>query len=493
MNRKLVLLAGIAVAGITGCDGFKEAMTAHVDVVARAGSQELSVERMAELLGSSTVPLTKEVARTVADYWVSYQLLGLAAAENDTLNQPAVADSAMWMAIMNLRSQKLLQQVSADWMPTDANFATEERYNQGDLLAARHILFMFPRPATDAQRDSVRRVAEAIRPQVTAANFAQMAQQHSGDGSAAQGGYLGVFPRAQMVPEFERAVLALQPGEVSPLVQTQFGYHIIMRSPFAEVRDEYGQLAMQQAAGRAESTYFANLESAANIDVKASAAKKVKAVATDVDGHLKDRTVLATSSAGNFTAAKLARYISAAPPQMQMRERILELPDTSVSDAIRFFLRNDLLSRQADSANIAIDTVELTEMRRAYVSAVTSAWNGLGVAPAQLADSATTEAERERLAAGRVDDYMTGLLAQQVQFVELPPPVLFAVRNKYDYRVNDAGLERAIQLAEQIRARADSLRAAQQPPSAVPMPGAAPAAPAAPQQRPPEGAAPGGN
>src|SRR5690606_34368921 len=173
MTRKFALIAG-AVLSFSACDGFREAMTAHVDVVARAGSQELSVDRFATMLGSSSVPLNKDVARTVADFWINYQLLGLAAARGDSLNSPAVVDSAMWMTMMNVRSQKFLQQVSADWIPQDTSFATEEKYAQGDLLAARHILFRVPQGADQAQIDSVRTIAESVRAQVTPANFAEM-------------------------------------------------------------------------------------------------------------------------------------------------------------------------------------------------------------------------------------------------------------------------------------------------------------------------------
>jgi peptidyl-prolyl cis-trans isomerase C len=91
-------------------------------------------------------------------------------------------------------------------------------YTDQMKLRAKHILV---KHAFEAE-DLLRKLAQG-------SDFEQLARDFSLCPSAARGGDLGEFPRGRMVPAFEKALMTLKENEVSGVVRTQFGYHLIQR------------------------------------------------------------------------------------------------------------------------------------------------------------------------------------------------------------------------------------------------------------------------
>jgi parvulin-like peptidyl-prolyl isomerase len=474
MKRSSIFLLALGTSTIAACSGLRDALTAHVDVVAKAGSQELSVTRLSDLLGNAKlqVPINKDVATLVArDLWVPYQLLGVAAARGDSLGDVKAIDAAAGAMMENAKLQRFMESVAAK-LPVDSGTAEGYASAKGGLYAARHILFMIPQGATPAVKDSIRKKAESVRAQVTAANFAEMAKKHSQDNSAAQGGDLGVFPRTMMVKPFGDALAALKPGEISPLVESQFGYHIVQRSTWDQAKAKY----LEQAGGRsrqvAESLYITQAQNAANVKVKSDAATTAKAIAKDLMEHRNDKTVLATYNGGELTASKLASFMLANPRSQQLTQQIQSAPDSLVKQFVTNQAQRELLLKRADSAKVGLTPEEMNSLHRDFAQVVSMSWQALGIDPKSLADSAKTLAERERLAAARVEGFLDRVMSGQAQPVPVPAPLQIILMNKYDAKVNPAGIDRAVERASKLRVAADSARAAQQPKSAVPLPGA---------------------
>ncbi len=180
--------------------------------------------------------LREEFARTTQEARIRYVLLN----REDFKKRVNTADSELrayfeantqkYFTKEERRAEYLLVSISGivpTVQVTDQEIIEEwNREQKGELVEASHILFAVNDPSTEAQ---VRAKAEAVLNRIRAGeDFAELARVNSEDpGSAQQGGYLGSFPRGQMVREFEDAAFSLPPGQVSGLVKTQYGFHII--------------------------------------------------------------------------------------------------------------------------------------------------------------------------------------------------------------------------------------------------------------------------
>jgi hypothetical protein len=478
-HRPLIALLAAAPLAVA-CQGLKEALTAHVDVVARAESQELSVNRVADLLGKAKlpIPVTRDNAGIIANLWVNYQLMAHAAAHGDSLTDRKAIDAAVAGMTQQMRLQRFMETVVKGF-PADSG--SEASYASGahDLLAARHILIMFPGgqggpppQPSPAQDDSVRKKAESVRAQVNAQNFAQMAGKYSDEPNAGQrGGSLGVFEKGQMIPEFSNAVAALKPGEISPPIRTVYGYHIIQRLPYADVKAQYQAQYAQKAMGGAEEAYVAKLDSTANVQLKSNAATLAKEAVREVAKHRKDDATLASYKGGSLTVGEFVRWVESFPPQARIQQQLPQVPDTAVNSFVKSIAQREVLLQRADSAKIGLDPQEQAQLYQQFGQMVQMVWEGLGVTPKQLADSGKTPAERERIAALRVEEHLDKIVAGEAQPVPVPPPLEELLHEKYQWSTNPAGLDRATEAATKVRAAADSVRAQNQPKSEVPLPG----------------------
>ena len=154
----------------------------------------------------------------------------------------------------NILANMAYEQIGKDAKLDEADVRKyfEAHKSEFEQVRARHILIRMqgsPSPVRPGQKDLTEAEALAkaqdLRKRIQAGeDFAQLAQKESDDtGSGANGGDLGFFHRGQMVPTFEQAAFAMQPGDLSEPVKSPFGYHVIKveakeTKSFDEVRQE---------------------------------------------------------------------------------------------------------------------------------------------------------------------------------------------------------------------------------------------------------------
>ena len=149
-----------------------------------------------------------------------------------------------------------------------------ELFETPPQIRASHILIL-TQGMDDTEREEARSEIESIQAQLDeGADFAELAREYSQDGTAEQGGDLGFFSQGQMVPEFEQAAFDLDVGEISDIVETQFGYHIIQKTDeseegvqdFEEALPQIEQFLGQQEQQQLFEAYIDKLRERADVE-----------------------------------------------------------------------------------------------------------------------------------------------------------------------------------------------------------------------------------
>ena len=478
--RRLSLLLLALVFPVVGCNALRDAFTSRADVAARANDQALTVERLAAWAGSSKqVPLDPLTMSRVSRYWVEYTLLADALASGKDLRDSATAAAVMWPVVSRLKWQHFHERLAATHTLTPQQ--VDSAYQAGQVRIFQHILFQVQNAAGAASHDSAalrstdaqkRRQAEQLLPQArtAGAGFARLASRYSDDaGSKVAGGSLGLATRGQFVTPFEDAAWVLPPGGVSPVVKSQFGYHIIRRPPLAEVRDSFRVGLQEQLARTSDSLHMDSLDVKRKLQVTDRAPEYAKAAVQDVDASRSSHRVLVKYRGGALTVSDFVRWLGALDPQ------ILQALPQATDDQIKQFLKSlaqqQLMLQQADSAKVTLTADDWRHVRAEHDSTLAMIESLLNLTPAVVRDSGGASSEQKRnFAVGRVNDYFERVFRGRARFFPLPAFLADTLLAAAHWDVDEAGVRRAVERGQEIRADSASAGA----PRMNPAPGPAP-------------------
>jgi peptidyl-prolyl cis-trans isomerase C len=186
------------------------------------------------------------------------------------------ADARVEMSIAKMMNAQVTGTEATDADVRDFYDKNPDRFKRGETVRASHILLRVDPAADDATKKETRAKIDAILKRAKGGeDFALLAQQNSQDGSAPQGGDLGYFPREKMVPAFADAAFALKTGEVSDVVTTQFGVHIIKVTdrkpagtvPLDEVSPQVKQYLTEQKKQEQAKAFIEQVRQKAKIEV----------------------------------------------------------------------------------------------------------------------------------------------------------------------------------------------------------------------------------
>jgi parvulin-like peptidyl-prolyl isomerase len=451
LTSLLLLLAFV----VAGC-GDRGSPRLSSNDVAAAGELRLSVDEAADiLLQAQGLPNDADVVRALAEFWADYTLLALAVNREGELERMDLSS-----ILEPQEKQSLVMLLRNDVIDDELEISDEEvdRYYEedrpGEEVRARHILLMWPADATMAQEDSVRAQATQLRDRARAgANFASLATEYSEDpGSAARGGDLDYFPRGMMVEPFEEAAFSLPVGEVSDLVETQYGVHIIRvedrrRPSLDEIRDELREMMRQERVMVAESIFVADARDAAGIEIEAGAPGLMREAAraheTGLSGRAAGQT-LATWDGGRFTAGEFLEFLETQAPGLI--PQIDGAADGDLRGLLENLVQSEVLVAEARRRGLQVDPDETRETVEAILAQYRQLAETIGVDGIEPEDGESLTRAIDR----RVKAIMNEVVRGDIDIFPLQQLAL-PLRSHFGYRIGDAGVERTVERVEARR------------------------------------------
>ena len=179
------------------------------------------------------------------------------------------------IAVRELLEQEVLSKISIDSDESEAFYKDNGHYfEEPEQVQASHIYIAVQKDASEADKKQAKDAIDALEQRlVDGEEFSDLAREASQCPSSEHGGDLGFFARGNMDQAFETAAFAMSPDEVSPVVESSFGYHIIKVTdrkpagvvPFADAKDDIDQYLKEQKTNKMVEKYVNGLREEADI------------------------------------------------------------------------------------------------------------------------------------------------------------------------------------------------------------------------------------
>lgn len=424
------------------------------NVAARAGRHVLTAERLAQTIGEWRGPAgDTTMAVQVAGWWVEYVLFAQRIVAGDSLLDSATVREVLWPEARAFVLARWRERLFQSDLPLDSA-SLDSVYRAGDYRLIQHVLFQAPERGPPELRDRARRRAEALHARLARGLSWDAAQQESDDLTARrQRGSVGTIARGQTEPEFERAAFALEPGAISAVMASSFGYHIARRPPLDEVREEFRATAEPLVAERLDSLHIGELARRWRLTLRPGALIQAAAAVRDPLGYKDSRTLFADFERGRFTLGDLVRWLQAVPDWMHTQAE--RDPERQLPRFLDLMMGYELLYREALDNGVDLSAPEVAQLTHDLAGRVNQVQSALNVHPPTPSDTAGRE-ELMRRAAAQIDRYLDHLPSNWQRFVRVPPLLADRLKRRASWAVYPRGIERALRRAAELRAVRDS-------------------------------------
>lgn len=436
----------VVVLGMVGCS---DVFSTRSDVAAAAAGHELSAEQLGGWLSRiKGLNVNADAAEFVANVWLDYTLIAEAVAQGTLPQDSGSVATVMWPDIAEIKADRWYEHLVNTRSPlTEAS--ADSVYGSDSIRVFQHILFSVAPSASESVREATRSDAQRVLNQVSrGGNFTALAGEHSGDPrSRNEGGYLPPSSRGSFVAQFDSAAWLLGEGEMSGLVSTAFGIHIIKRPSRDEVRGLLLDWMRETAEQRLDSIYLIQLGEQKNLRVSSNAPALIRQAMDDERGMISSRKSLASYDGGDFTVADFLRWLPALGPTAS--RQIRSVPDDQLSELTLQLGRNRLILDQADSAGMTVNELQWLGIRQQYDASVDTLRLMLRLGD-DVTDASLTAEQRSEVVRLKIDAFFDRVIGG-TSMLRAPPAALpHVLRSRESYDVNMDGVHRAAEVAGAI-------------------------------------------
>lgn len=236
-------------------------------VLARIGNKKITTADLNKIIGyyeqeqQKVIEKNPQLKETILWQIVQSTVISKIAKDKGFDKRPDIKGQQE-MLLNNFLATQYLQKVIIDKVAVSEAKAQSyykehsDVFKTPEMIRARHILIKTDPSASEEDKKKLKAKAEKVVEKLKKGeDFAKLALEVSDDpGTKAKGGDLDFFPKGTMIPAFEEAAFALKPGEMSGLVETEYGYHIIkveekkdaLLEPYEKIKEKVKDQALQE-------------------------------------------------------------------------------------------------------------------------------------------------------------------------------------------------------------------------------------------------------
>jgi hypothetical protein len=416
------------------------------------GPDTLVVQRLAEILVlAQPMELTPDQAGLWVQQWLEVSAVAEAAARGVDLWDEGLTERAISVELQEALILDHVARASGDLPPL-----TDERvdsiYRAGELRLIGHIFRSAGPGLSPSSREDQRAVAERLHRILAETGQLSVVNLENEDPVAREQGGVRLVSPGELPPDLEAVAYALEPGQLSALVESPFGFHVVFRPRLEGIQPTYARMVEERLREELHAWYLDEREELLEVEVEESGMTRIESVLTEPLEWVDREEPVARHPGGGLTAGEVARLVLHLPPGAA--EDILRQGEEGMLELVRELAARARLEGEAlESRLVPLDDLR-ADLVQGYRRQVEALWRHARIHPDSLAVEAPDPGQRLELALWRVDQYLEALAARRVPLESVPPLLAAHLLSEQDWGMDEARVGEAVALAGRLLAAA---------------------------------------